>query len=156
MADFVFNIAKGRVAEFFNRVDSNDPANSAIVVIPIARGTATDAALKDLATVTAVLAIGSGLAEATAGGWARKTLTDADLSALAVDNVNDRMPASIPALAFGAIASGNNITDLLFAYDSDTTTGTDANLIPLVMCAFAINSDGSSVTCNAGDIYRAS
>ena len=32
MADFVFNLSKGRVAEFFNRVDSNDPANSAIIV----------------------------------------------------------------------------------------------------------------------------
>lgn len=35
MANFVFNIAKGRVAEFFNRVDSNDPANSAIILVPL-------------------------------------------------------------------------------------------------------------------------
>ena len=33
MADFVFNIAKGRVAEFYNRVDTNDPANSALVIV---------------------------------------------------------------------------------------------------------------------------
>ena len=35
MADFVFNIAKGRVAELYNRVDSNDPANSAIIIVPV-------------------------------------------------------------------------------------------------------------------------
>lgn len=31
MANIVFNIAKGRVVELFNRVDTNDPANSAII-----------------------------------------------------------------------------------------------------------------------------
>jgi hypothetical protein len=34
VANYVFNIAKGRVVEFFNRVDSNDPANSAIILVP--------------------------------------------------------------------------------------------------------------------------
>lgn len=34
MADLVFNIAKGRVVELFNRVDANDPANSAIRGVP--------------------------------------------------------------------------------------------------------------------------
>ena len=56
MADFVFNLSKGRVAEFFNRVDSNDPANSAIIVVPVDRGAATDATLKDHDTLAALLA----------------------------------------------------------------------------------------------------
>ncbi len=30
MADFVYNIAKGRMVEFYNRVKSNDPANPAV------------------------------------------------------------------------------------------------------------------------------
>ena len=33
MANFVFNIALGRVAELYNRVDSNDPANSVLTMI---------------------------------------------------------------------------------------------------------------------------
>ena len=35
MANIVFNIAKGRVVEYYNRVKSNDPANSALILVPI-------------------------------------------------------------------------------------------------------------------------
>jgi hypothetical protein len=153
VSDFVFNIAKGRVAELFNRVDSNDPANSAIIVVPIDRGAATDATLKDFDTLTAVL--GGGVTERTTGGWTRKTLTDSDLAAIAVDDTNDRMPATIPAVLWTAVSAGA-VTDLVFCYDSDTTGGTDANIVPLVCSAFAITPDGSDVQANAGDIFRAS
>lgn len=152
MSDFVFNIAKGRVAELFNRVDSNDPTNSAIIVVPVDRGAATDATLKDLDTLSAVL---GSVTERTTGGWTRKTLTDADLSAIAVDDTNDRMPATIPAVLWSAVIAGA-VTDLVFCYDSDTTSGTDANIVPLVMSAFPITPDGSDVQANAGDIFRAS
>lgn len=155
MSDFVFNIAKGRVAEFFNRVDSNDPANSAIIIVPVDRGAATDATLKDTATLTAALAV-SGMTERTTGGWSRKTLTDTELAALAVDNTNDRMPATIPAVVWSAVTGGTlTVTDLVICYDSDTTTGTDANVIPCTMNAFAITPDGSDVQANAGDVFRA-
>jgi len=152
VSDFVFNIAKGRVAELFNRVDSNDPTNSAIIVVPVDRGAATDATLKDLDTLSAVL---GSVTERTTGGWTRKTLTDADLSAIAVDDTNDRMPATIPAVLWSAVTAGA-VTDLVLCYDSDTTSGTDANIVPLVMSAFPITPDGSDVQANAGDIFRAS
>lgn len=152
MSDFVFNIAKGRVAELFNRVDSNDPTNSAIIVVPVDRGAATDATLKDLDTLSAVL---GSVTERTTGGWTRKTLTDADLAAIAVDDTNDRMPATIPAVLWSAVTAGA-VTDLVFCYDSDTISGTDANIVPLVMSAFPITPDGSDVQANAGDIFRAS
>lgn len=152
MSDFVFNIAKGRVAELFNRVDSNDPTNSAIIVVPVDRGAATDATLKDLDTLSAVL---GSVTERTTGGWTRKTLTDADLAAIAVDDTNDRMPATIPAVLWSAVTAGA-VTDLVFCYDSDTGSGTDANIVPLVMSAFPITPDGSDVQANAGDIFRAS
>jgi hypothetical protein len=156
MADFVFNIAKGRVAELASRVDSNDPANSALVVVPINRGTATDVALRDLATLSAVLGVGSGLAERTTGGWNRKVLTDADLAAVTPDNTNDRQEASLPVLTWATVATGNDVTDLLVCYDADTTAGTDANLVPLTMHAFPITTDGSNVQANAGVFFRAS
>jgi hypothetical protein len=54
MADFVFNIAKGRVAELYNRVDSNDAANSVLVVIPVDVAAVTDATIKDLDTFAAI------------------------------------------------------------------------------------------------------
>ena len=152
MPDFVFNIAKGRVAELLNRVVSNDPTNSAIIVVPVDRGAATDATLKDLDTLSAVL---GSVTERTTGGWTRKTLTDADLAAIAVDDTNDRMPATIPAVLWSAVTAGA-VTDLVFCYDSDTISGTDANIVPLVMSAFPITPDGSDVQANAGDIFRAS
>lgn len=153
MSDITFNIAKGRVAELYNRVDSNDPTNSAIIVVPVDRGAATDATLKDLDTLTAVL--GAGVTERTTGGWNRKTLTDSDLAALTVDDTNDRMPAAIPALTWTSVTAGA-VTDLVICYDGDTTAGTDANIIPLTIHAFAISPDGSDVVCTAGDFFRAS
>lgn len=153
MANYVFNIAKGRVNEFFNRVKSNDPATSAIVLIPLS-ASGTEAEAQDYATVTAVLA---GTAdERTTGGWARKILTDADLSAWAADNTNNRGPATFPQVTWTAPTAGNNTTGLLIAYDADTTGGTDANLIPLVHCDFAVTTDGHDVVLNAGDCFRAS
>lgn len=153
MSDFVFNVAKGRVAELFNRVDSNDPANSAIIVVPVDRGAATDATLKDLDTLSAVL---GAVTERSTSNWVRKTLTDADLAAIAVDDTNDRMPVAIPNILWSPGPTAGAVTDLVFCYDSDTTGGTDANIVPLVMSAFPITPDGSDVQANAGDIYRAS
>lgn len=153
MSDFVFNVAKGRVAELFNRVDSNDPTNSAIIVVPVDRGAATDATLKDLDTLSAVL---GAVTERSTSNWSRKTLTDADLAAIAADDTNDRMPVAIPNILWSPGPTAGAVTDLVFCYDSDTTGGTDANIVPLVMSAFPITPDGSDVQANAGDIYRAS
>src|SRR5690606_36788486 len=56
MANIVFNIAKGRVVEFYNRVKSGDPADSALVLIPIETdGLESDAVLIDKDTVADVL-----------------------------------------------------------------------------------------------------
>lgn len=154
MANQVFNIAKGRVAEFYNRVQSNDPANSALIVVAIVT-TETDATLRDLDTLAAVLA-NANTAEATNSNYARKVLTDADLSALAVDDSNDRMPLDCADQTWTAVGAGDNWTDLLFCYDPDTTGGTDANIIPLTMHDFTVTPDGSDITVQVADFYRAS
>ena len=153
MANFVFNIAKGRVAEFFNRVDSNDPANSAIILVPCSASD-TEANAQDADTLTAALA--TAINEQSSGGWSRKTLTDADLSAIAVDDTNNRMPATLPQVTWTGPTVGNDTTGLLICYDGDTTGGTDANIIPLVHCDFAVTADGNDVILNAGDEFRAS
>jgi len=152
VSDIVLNIAKGRVAELYNRVDSNDPTNSALIVVPIDRGATTDATFRDHDTLSAVLGAAT---ERTTGGWNRKTLTDADLAALTVDDTNDRMPTAIPALTWTSVTAGA-VTDLVICYDGDTTAGTDTNIIPLTIHAFAITPDGSDVVCTAGDFFRAS
>lgn len=152
MADFTFNISKGRVAELHERVNNNDPANSALIVVPVDRGAATDATLRDLDTLSAVLA---AVTERTTGGWSRKTLTDADLAAITTDDTNDRNAAAIAAVLWSAVTAGA-VTDLIICYDADTTAGTDANIIPMTCHAFAITPDGSDVQINAGDYFRAS
>lgn len=50
MANFVFNIAKGRVAELYNRVTTNDPANSALVAVVLATA-GLDAMVDDTAFI---------------------------------------------------------------------------------------------------------
>lgn len=156
MADLVFNVAKGRVAELYNRVDTNDPANSALIIVAIV-STATDATMRDYDTLSALLG-DANVAEATNTGYARKTLTDADLSAFAPDDTNDRVDLDIPDQTWTAVSAGDNWTDLVICYDNDTTGGTDANIIPLTLHDFSVTPDGSDITAQvaAAGFYRAS
>jgi len=154
MADIVFNIAKGRAVELYNRVDSNDPANSALILVPVDVGATTDATIRDFDTLAAILA--GGVTERTTGGWNRKTLTDSDLAALSVDDTNDRFEFTIPDQTWTAVTTGA-VTDLILCYDNDTTGGTDANIIPIAMFDFPITPDGSDVVADAGTaVFRAS
>lgn len=153
MADIVLNISKGRAAELYNRVKTNDPANSAIVVIPVDVGATSDATIRDLDTLAAILA--AGVTERTTGGWNRKTLTDSDLAAMTPDDTNDRMDLDTADLVWTAVTSGA-VTDLIFCYDNDTTSGSDSNLIPLTMHDFPITPDGSDVTATVANFFRAS
>ena len=153
MANIVFNIAKGRVVEFYNRVENNDPTNAALILVPIeTSGLESDATLIDVDTLTALLA-GTTNEQTTMG---RKTLTDADLAALpAPDDANDRYDVSLPTVTWTA-ATGNAISKIAVCYDSDTTGGTDANIIPLTMFDFAVTPDGSDVQMSSGVFFRAS
>lgn len=156
MADFVFNIAKGRVAELFNRVQTNDPTNSALIVVAIV-ATATDATMRDYDTLAALLG-DADVAEATNTNYARKVLTDSALSAISPDDTNDRMDLDFGDQTWSAVASGDNWTDLVICYDGDTTGGTDSNIIPLTCHDFAVTPDGSDITAQlaAAGFYRAS
>lgn len=156
MGDYVFNVAKGRVAEFYNRVDQSDPTNAALVLVVI-NTSATDATLKDLDTLTAVLADGN-TAEVTNTNYARIVLDDTDLSAFSPDDANDRVDIDIADQTWSAVAAGDGWTDILICYDPDTTGGTDANIIPLTCHDFAVTPDGSDITAQiaAAGFYRAS
>ena len=55
MSNIVFNIAKGKVAAYYDRVKSNDPSTSALVLTPIeTSGLEADSALIDSDTVADV------------------------------------------------------------------------------------------------------
>lgn len=159
MANFVFNIAKGQGVELYRRVKSNDPANSAFVVVLLAStGLVSDATLKDYDTLAAVLAGASD--EATNTGYARKVLTDSDLAALpAPDDTNDRFDIDLPDQVWTAVANDGTgaIGKLLVCYDSDTTGGTDANIVPVAAYDFAVTPDGTNISniVNAAGFLRA-
>lgn len=153
MANIVFNIAKGRVVEYYNRVKGNDPANSALILVPIeTSGLEADATLIDVDTLTALLA-GTTNEQTTMG---RKTLTDADLATLpAPDDTNDRYEVSLPTVTWPA-ASGNAISKIAVCFDPDTTGGTDANIVPLTMFDFVQTPSGADIQMTTGVFFRAS
>lgn len=156
MADQVFNIALGRVVELYNRVDTNDPANSALIIVILATaGIETDAVLKDKDDLAAVLAGTTN--EVTNTNYARKTLTDADLVAFAPDDANDRTDLDIADQTWTAVAAGDGWNDLLVCYDNDTGAGTDANIVPLTQHDFVVTPDGSDITAQiaAAGFFRA-
>lgn len=145
MADFCFNIAKGRLAYYA----SLPAANDALIMIPIeASGVEADATVKDYDTVSAILAATTN--EQTTMG--RKTLASVTVT---VDDTNDRVALDAADVTWTA-ATGNAVSDLLICYDPDTTTGTDADLIPLTWHDFSVTPDGSDISATISDFARAS
>lgn len=145
MTDFAFNISKGSVAGRYRRVDANDPANSALILVPIDAST-LQAVLEDLDDLAAVLA-DAGVTERNSNGWARKTLTDAELTAFVPDDVNNRVDLDFPDQTWTAVLlAGGVVTGVLVCYDGDTGSGTDSDIEPLTHHDFPITPDGSDVT----------
>ena len=152
MTDFVFNIAKGKVAQLAKNVDDGSPANSRLIVVPIeTTGIEADAALKDHDTLSALLA-GTSNEQTTMG---RKTVAAADIT-ITVDDTNERLDIDIADITWTG-ATGNAISALVICYDPDNTTGTDADLIPLTKHDFVVTPDGSDVVAQiaAAGFYRA-
>lgn len=153
MANVVFNIAKGRVAELYNRVDLGDPAAARLYIIPIDVAAVSDATLIDLDDFAAVIT--AGVTERTTGGWNRKTLAAADLAAMTPLDGSDYMPLDAADQTWTAVTGGSlTITDLLFAY-SATGSPTNAQLTPLTLHDFPITPDGTDVVATIADWFRA-
>lgn len=141
MGDFQFNIAKGRIVELANRVDSNDPAAACLYIIPIDAGAISDATFKDCDDFAAI--ISAGATERSSSGWNRKTLTDADITLAGPDDSADQRAVDFADPTWTPTAG--NVTDLVVCYSS-VAAPTDGQLIPLTMHDFPITPDGSLVT----------
>lgn len=152
MANIVFNIAAGRVIELYNRVESNDPSTSALILVPIeTSGLETDAVLRDKDDLAAVLS-GTTNEQTTMG---RKTLTDTELAALpAPTDASDYYEISLPTVTWTA-ASGNAISKILVCYDANTGTGTDSDIVPLTMFDATATPDGNDLQLTGGVFFRA-
>jgi len=122
--------SKGREVELWNRVDGNDPTNSAFVLMILKSGSTNGLnGLVDFATFAAILA--GGYTEVTNTGYARKTVTDSSISPYTVDTVNNRILLTMPLQTFTGISAGDTWDLGVWGYDNDTTGGTDANIVPI-------------------------
>jgi hypothetical protein len=155
MANFVFNQSKGRVSEFMTRINANDPTNSVLVILILSQtGIEADATLIDKTDVAALV---SGTTdEVTNAGYARKVIDQTGGITITYDMVNDRVDVDCPDQTWTGVAAGSNWSDLVTAYDSDSTTGTDANVVPMTLHDFTITPDGSDITAQIAGFYRAS
>lgn len=145
MADIVFNISKGRAAHY----GTLPAANDAVIVVPIeTTGIEADGTLQDYDDLAALLAAANN--EQTTIG--RKTITSVTVT---VDDTNNRQDVDVADQVWTA-ATGNDISALLFCYDSDTTGGGDASIVPMTKHDFVIEMDGSDVTATVAVFYRAS
>ena len=143
MADIVFNVALGRVAE--------KAADGATLKLLVLQAADADATLKDLDTVSAVLANGS-TTEATFTNYARATLGSIVVT---VDDSGDTVKVDCADITFSSAggATNNTCTDVII-YEEVTN---DSDSIPLVMLDAAFTTDGNDVTLqfNANGFFSA-
>lgn len=138
MGAFTFDYSLGREVEFYNRVDTDDPTNSAfLMVVLAAAGLEVDNTLRQYANLSLLLAASNN--EVTNVNYARKTLTQADLTAFTVNTTAHKIALTLPLQTFTAIAAGDSWSKVLICYDSDTTGGTDANVIPVTAADLRIS-----------------
>jgi hypothetical protein len=147
MANLVFNIAKGRVAELAARVNANDPTNAVLVLVVLATsGLESDATLLDKDTLADVV---SGTTNEVANsGYSRKVLDSSSGITITVDDTNDRVDVDCPDQTWSAVAAGDAWSKLLFCYDPDSTGGADSAIIPLTMHDFVVTPDGNDIVTN--------
>jgi hypothetical protein len=155
MANQVFNVALGRAAEFFNRIDANDPAAAELVIMILATsGIESDATLKDKTTFADIV---SGTTnEVTNSGYAKKVLTDADV-AFTVDQANDRVDLDIADQTWTGVGAGDGWNDLIIGYDP-VGSQTMSDIIPMTIHDFVVTPDGTDITAQiaTAGFYRAS
>ena len=145
MADFQFNIAKGRVAQYFANVIGNSPTDSAIIAVPLeTAGIEAQATLADYDELNALL--GAANNEQTTMG--RKTLVHTDVSHTITD-ASDLVELDLVASITWTAATGNAISRVIFCYDPDTTGGTDNTIIPLLAYDLVATPDGSDIVVSA-------
>ena len=146
MADGVFNIAKGRVAE---KVADD---NTKLVVVLLSAAEA-DATLQDYDDMSALLGA-AGNTEATFTNYARKVSTDTD-GTVTVDDTNNRVDVDMPDITWTSAggATNNTLVKLIGAYNQGAG---DANLVPLTHHDFAVTTDGSDLTAQIANFFRAS
>jgi hypothetical protein len=133
----VFNQAKGKLAYYATLPAASD---AIIVVLLKASGLVADSVMVDYDDLAAVLAGASD--EADFATYVRKTGASVTVT---VDDTNDRVDLDLADITWTAATTGQALGKLLVCYDSDTTGGTDANIIPLTYHDFTATTDGNDL-----------
>lgn len=153
MGDVQFNIAKAKSGYYLDQVGIGNAR--LIAVLLKASGLEADATLVDHDTLSALLAGTSD--ECTFTNYARKTISSVTNT---VDDTNNWFNSDTADLTWTAAggASNDNIGAIVFCYDSDITSGTDANVIPLFKMDYVETTTGSDlqVIINASGLFRSS
>lgn len=152
MADGVFPIAKGRIAYYASLPATND---ALILVLLVAAGLEADDTLNNHDNLSVLLA--STNDEATFTGYARRTLAGVTNT---VDDTNNRVDsdATDPASYTNTGGSAQAVGKAVICYDPDTTTGTDADLVPIAYYDCVVSFDvgvATTIAFNAAGIWRA-
>jgi hypothetical protein len=141
MSDGVFNIAKGAATE-----KVRDSAT--VIGVMLTKSTVADATMKDYDTVAAILA--GATTELTDGSYARKTGLTATLT---VDDTNDRVDLDIANQTWTALAGAEACDKLIVFYEESAS---DAGRVPLTYHDFVVTTDGTDVTAEVTNFFRAS
>lgn len=132
MAALIPNIAKGKFARYAMLPETADA-----IVWVIFTGTETDANIRDVDDLTALIA--TSLNEATFTGYSRQTATGVTVT---VDDTNDRVDVDAADPQWSP-TTAEAITRIAACYDNDTGAGTDASIIPLFVDDFALTTPTS-------------
>ncbi len=156
MASRPFNISKGRVNEFQDRVAGDDPVDSGFVLM-LLEANESDDLLDDRNDFADILGAPANT-ESVAAGYARIVLTDATVSASVVNDTANLRSSDIADPTFPSLGPGNDTTKLIMGYDVNTTLGGDSGIIPTTHHDFATALNGSDIVgqVNAGGYFSAS
>lgn len=151
MGDIQFNIVKAKSGTYLDQVGVGNARLIAVLVK--AANLEADNTLKDHDTLASILAGTTDECDFT--NYARKVIASVTNT---VDDTNDWFNSDTADLIWTTAggATNNNIGAVIFCYDSDTTAGTDANIIPLYKMDYIETTTGSDleVRINANGLFR--
>jgi hypothetical protein len=144
VANFVFNIAKGKVGYYTADALGLAGANSRVVIVVLETSEADDTLnnYDDLATLIAGTPV-----EWTATNYARIQLAAAAIT-FSVDDTANSVKTVVDADQTWNSVTGNASVDLLMTYDSDNTGGGDASIIPLTCHDWVVTPNGGNITAD--------
>lgn len=155
MSNFTFNVAKGRVAYYFDQAATGAP--DVVLRLLVEAGLQADGTLVDHTTMSALLAASND--EATFTGYSAKTLS---APRVAIDNATDQVVCDNTAVttitwspAGGAV--NNSLRKALVCYVPAPGSSTDAQIIPLLAYDISATTDGNPlvITINTSGLYIA-